>query len=140
MYNSVVEDYFTGFKLHCKGWKSVFCNPPRPAFLGTATTKLNDTLLQGARWSCGVLQVALSRFSPLIYGLLSRMSLLQTMCYAYLSLQPLYSLPIWCLATIPQLCLLNAIPLYPKVSSLKEILSFRQIGFLRVSEFNFSLS
>ncbi|XVF62935.1 hypothetical protein PTKIN_Ptkin09bG0048800 [Pterospermum kingtungense] len=116
LYNSVVEDYFTGFNLHRKGWKSVFYNPPRPAFLGTATTKLNDTLLQGARWNCGVLQVALSRFSPLIYGLSSRMSLLQTMCYAYLSLQPLYSLPIWCLATIPQLCLLNAIPLYPKVS------------------------
>ncbi|XP_017975687.1 PREDICTED: cellulose synthase-like protein G2 isoform X4 [Theobroma cacao] len=115
LYNSVVEDYLTGFILHCKGWNSLFCDPPRPAFLGTATTKLNDTLLQGARWNCGVLQVALSRFSPLIYGL-SRMSLLQTMCYAHLSLQPLYSLPMWCLATIPQLCLLNAIPLYPKVS------------------------
>ncbi|XP_022723147.1 cellulose synthase-like protein G2 isoform X1 [Durio zibethinus] len=117
LYNSVVEDYFTGLNLHCKGWKSVFCNPPRPAFLGTATTKLNDTLLQGARWNCGVFQVTLSRFSPLIYGLISRMSLLQTTCYAYLSLQPLYSLPMWCLATIPQLCLLNAIPLYPKVSN-----------------------
>ncbi|XVE81781.1 hypothetical protein DITRI_Ditri15bG0093500 [Diplodiscus trichospermus] len=116
LYNSVVEDYLTGFSLHCKGWKSLFYNPPRPAFLGTATTKLNDTLLQGARWNCGVLQVALSRLSPLVYGLMSRMSLLQTMCYAYLSLQPLYCLPMWCLATVPQLCLLNAIPLYPKVS------------------------
>ncbi|KAK4857331.1 hypothetical protein QYF36_026982 [Acer negundo] len=46
LYNSMVEDYFTGFLWHCKGWNSVLCNPSRPAFLGTATTKLNDTLVQ----------------------------------------------------------------------------------------------
>lgn len=113
---SLLEDYFTGFNLHCEGWKSIFCNPPRPAFLGTATTKLNDTLLQGSRWNCGALQVTFSRFCPLIYGLKSRMSLLQRMCYVYLSLQPFYFFPMWCLATIPQLCFLYGIPLYPKVS------------------------
>ncbi|XP_052881927.1 cellulose synthase A catalytic subunit 7 [UDP-forming]-like isoform X2 [Gossypium arboreum] len=117
LYMSLLEDYFTGFNLHCEGWKSIFCNPPSPAFLGTATTKLNDTLLQGSRWNCGALQVTFSRFSPLIYGLKSRMSLLQRMCYVYLSLQPFYFFPIWCLATIPQLCLLHGIPLYPKVSN-----------------------
>ncbi|KAJ0092161.1 hypothetical protein Patl1_25190 [Pistacia atlantica] len=116
LYNSMLEDYFTGFILHCKGWNSVFCNPSRPAFLGTATTKLNDTLVQGARWNCGLLEVTFSKFCPLVYGL-SRMSVLQTMCYAYYSLQPLYSLPLWCFATLPQLCLLNGIPLYPKASS-----------------------
>ncbi|KAK8988090.1 hypothetical protein V6N11_065689 [Hibiscus sabdariffa] len=117
VYNSVIEDYLTGFTLHSKGWKSVFYNPPRPAFLGTATTKLNDTLLQGARWNCGVLQVTFSRLCPLVHRLTSRMSLLQRMCYVYLSFQPLYFFPMWCLATIPQLCLLHAIPLYPKASS-----------------------
>ncbi|KAJ0034364.1 hypothetical protein Pint_24635 [Pistacia integerrima] len=116
LYNSMLEDYFTGFILHCKGWNSVFCNPSRPAFLGTATTKLNDTLVQGTRWNCGLLEVTFSKFCPLVYGL-SRMSVLQTMCYAYYSLQPLYSLPLWCFATLPQLCLLNGIPLYPKASS-----------------------
>ncbi|KAK8623770.1 hypothetical protein V6N13_065133 [Hibiscus sabdariffa] len=100
-----------------KGWKSVFYNPPRPAFLGTATTKLNDTLLQGARWNCGALQVTFSRLCPLFHRLTSKMSLLQRMCYVYLSFQPLYFFPMWCLATIPQLCLLHAIPLYPKASS-----------------------
>ncbi|KAK9003348.1 hypothetical protein V6N11_060912 [Hibiscus sabdariffa] len=117
LYNSVIEDYLTGFTLHSKGWKSVFYNPPRPAFLGTATTKLNDTLLQGARWNCGALQVTFSRLCPLFHRLTSKMSLLQRMCYVYLSFQPLYFFPMWCLATIPQLCLLHAIPLYPKASS-----------------------
>ncbi|XP_059632394.1 cellulose synthase-like protein G2 [Cornus florida] len=115
-YKSVVEDYFTGFILHCKGWNSVYCNPSRPAFLGCATTNLNDSLIQTTRWNSGLLDVGFSRFCPLIYGL-SRISILESMCYGYFALQPLYCLPLWCLATIPQLCLLNGIPIYPKVSS-----------------------
>lgn len=102
MFNSMVEDYFTGFILHCKGWKSILCNPSRPAFLGSATTNLNDALVQGTRWNCGLLEVTFSKFCPPFCGL-SRMSLLQTMCYGYFSFQPLHSLPLWCLATVPQL-------------------------------------
>ncbi|XP_060187240.1 cellulose synthase-like protein G2 isoform X3 [Lycium barbarum] len=117
MYRSVVEDYFTSFILHCKGWKSVFYNPTRPAFLGSATTNLNDTLVQGTRWSSGLTEVLFSRFCPLIYGLKSRIPLVECMCYAYLATQALYCFPAWFLAIIPQLCLLNGIPIYPKVSS-----------------------
>ncbi|XP_057959825.1 cellulose synthase-like protein G2 isoform X2 [Malania oleifera] len=116
LYNSVVEDYFTGFILHCKGWTSLFCNPSRPAFLGSATTNLNDLLVQGTRWNTGVLEVGLSKFCPLIYGP-SKISILETMCYASYAFQPLYFLPLWCLSIIPQLNLLNGIPIYPKVSS-----------------------
>lgn len=114
LYHSVVEDYFTGFILHCKGKTSVFCNPSKPAFLGSSTTNLNDLLVQGTRWNSGLFEVTLSKFCPFIYGL-SRMPLLQTMCYGYLAFQPLYFLPLWCLATLPQLCLLNGIPIYPQV-------------------------
>lgn len=117
LYKSLIEDYFTGFILHCKGWKSVYCNPSRSAFLGSATSNLNDTLVQGTRWNCGLLEVTFSKFSPPLYGLILRMPLLQTMCYSYYALQPFYSLPLWCLATVPQLCLINGISLYPKVSS-----------------------
>ncbi|XP_050218118.1 cellulose synthase-like protein G3 [Mercurialis annua] len=116
LYESVVEDFFTGMILHCRGWNSVLCNPSRAAFAGTATTNLNDTLIQNTRWQSGLMEVTISRFCPFIYGI-SRMSLLQTMCYGCLALQPLYSFPLWCLATLPQLCLFNDIPIYPKVSS-----------------------
>ncbi|XP_027348343.1 cellulose synthase-like protein G2 [Abrus precatorius] len=115
LYDSVVEDYLTGFILHCNGWTSVFCEPSRPQFLGTATTNLNDVLIQGTRWYGGLFENGINRFCPLIYGP-SRMPLLQSLCFAWLTYFPLYSLPLWCLATIPQLCLLNGIPLYPKVS------------------------
>ncbi|KAE9453046.1 hypothetical protein C3L33_15045, partial [Rhododendron williamsianum] len=115
LYLSVVEDYFTGLvNLHCKGWKSVYCDPVRPAFLGAGTTNLNDVLVQSTRWSSGLVEVALSRFCPLIYGP-KKMSALQTLCYGELAFFPFYFLPLWCFATIPQLCLLNGIAVYPEV-------------------------
>ncbi|GKV42297.1 hypothetical protein SLEP1_g49711 [Rubroshorea leprosula] len=118
LYHSLVEDVFTGFTLHCKGWRSVYLNPRRPQFLGTGITSLNDRLVQGTRWAAGCAEICFSRFSPLIYGPQQRMSLLQTMGYAEVTFIPLlYSTSVWCFATIPQLCLLNGIPLYPEVSS-----------------------
>ncbi|KAM3708172.1 hypothetical protein ACJW31_02G077200 [Castanea mollissima] len=116
LYNSVLEDYFTGFTLHCKGWISVYCDPLRPQFLGSGTTNLNDFLIQGMRWSSGLVEVSFSKFCPLIYGP-TRMSIFESLCYAQLAFHPIsYFLSLWCFATIPQLCLLNDIPLYPKVS------------------------
>ncbi|KAF2284326.1 hypothetical protein GH714_020513 [Hevea brasiliensis] len=32
IYGSVTEDILTGFKMHCHGWRSVYCIPKRPAF------------------------------------------------------------------------------------------------------------
>ncbi|KAL5781828.1 hypothetical protein ACOSP7_006857 [Xanthoceras sorbifolium] len=116
-YHSLVEDYFTGLRLHCQGWKSTYIFPQRPQFLGTSTTNLNDVLIQTSRWSCGLVEVSMSKFFPLIYGSL-RMSILQSMGYTELAFFPFYCFPLWCFATIPQLCLLNGIPLYPQVSSL----------------------
>ncbi|KAF8392244.1 hypothetical protein HHK36_022586 [Tetracentron sinense] len=116
MYHSVVEDYTTGFHLHCKGWTSVYCHPSKPSFLGSSPINLNDTIVQNKRWGSGLLQVGFSRFCPLTYGLL-RMPILQCMCYGYVALLPLSSFPILCYGIIPQLCLLNGISLYPKVSN-----------------------
>ncbi|KAK6121545.1 hypothetical protein DH2020_044713 [Rehmannia glutinosa] len=45
-----------------------------------------------------------------------KMSTLQCMCYAALSFDPIYVVPFYGLAIIPQICLLHGIPLYPKVS------------------------
>ncbi|KAH9764523.1 cellulose synthase-like protein G3 [Citrus sinensis] len=104
-------------QLHCKGWRSVYLNPERPQFLGTSTTNLNDSLVQGTRWSSGLVQVAISKYCPLIYGP-PRMSLLESMAYADLGMFPLLNcLPLWCFATVPQLCVLHGIPLYPEVLS-----------------------
>ncbi|KAI8010356.1 Cellulose synthase-like protein G2 [Camellia lanceoleosa] len=121
LYFSVVEDYFTGFiNLHGKGWISVYCDPARPAFLGSGTTNLSDVLVQSTRWSSGLVEVAISRFCPLLHAPKQKekqMSVLERMCHAELAFFPFYFIPLWCFATIPQLYLLNGIPLYPEVSS-----------------------
>ncbi|KAI3469713.1 hypothetical protein Pfo_026376 [Paulownia fortunei] len=114
-YFTVVEDSITSLVLHCKGWISVFIDPARPCYLGASPTNLNDVLVQQTRWSFGLMQISLSRFSPLIYGPL-RMSILQSMCYGALTLDSLYAVAFHGLAIIPQICLLYGIPLYPKVS------------------------
>ncbi|RVX21746.1 Cellulose synthase-like protein G2 [Vitis vinifera] len=82
--HSVLEDYFTDSFCICK--------------------------VEDGTWTASV---TFSRFCPPIYGLL-RMSFLESMCYAHLALNPFSSFCLWCLATIPQLCLLNGIPIYPK--------------------------
>ncbi|KAL5716495.1 cellulose synthase (UDP-forming) [Ranunculus cassubicifolius] len=46
IYGSVTEDILTGFKMHCRGWRSIYCMPVRPAFKGSAPINLSDRLHQ----------------------------------------------------------------------------------------------
>ncbi|KAK9085744.1 hypothetical protein Sjap_026155 [Stephania japonica] len=46
IYGSVTEDILTGFKMHCRGWRSIYCVPLRPAFKGSAPINLSDRLHQ----------------------------------------------------------------------------------------------
>ncbi|KAL0383650.1 UNVERIFIED_CONTAM: Cellulose synthase A catalytic subunit [UDP-forming] [Sesamum calycinum] len=44
MEDGVTEDILTGFKMHCRGWRSVYCSPKRAAFKGSAPINLSDRL------------------------------------------------------------------------------------------------
>ncbi|XP_052209376.1 cellulose synthase-like protein G3 isoform X2 [Diospyros lotus] len=114
-YGSLVEDYYTGFRLHCEGWKSAFCNPRRPAFLGEAPITLVDALNQTKRWDVGLLEVTISKYSPITFGVKS-MGLLMGLCYANYAFWPFLSIPITIYGIFPQLTLLNGISIFPKVS------------------------
>lgn len=113
IYGCPVEDVITGLSIQCRGWKSVYCNPTRKAFLGLAPTTLPQTLVQHKRWSEGDFQILISKFSPALYG--HRISLGLQLGYC------IYCL--WapnCLATIfysilPSLHLLRGISLFPQV-------------------------
>ena len=72
-------------------------------------------MVQLMKWSSNLLQVGLSKFNPLKYGV-SRMSVLQSMCYGYFTFSSLASVALLIYDTVPQVCLLNGIPLYPKVN------------------------
>ncbi|KAI3836346.1 hypothetical protein MKW92_028370 [Papaver armeniacum] len=109
------ESTFTGYLLHCKGWTSVYCFSSKPSFLGCTTMNMKDAMVQTMKWCSGLFQVGVSTFSPLTYGM-SRMSPLQSMCYAYFTLHPLYGVSFLIYGLIPQLYLVKGVPLFPKVS------------------------
>lgn len=67
LYGCPVEDVITGLSIQCRGWKSVYFNPLRNAFLGVAPNTLPDILVQHKRWSEGDLQIFFSRYSPAWY-------------------------------------------------------------------------
>ncbi|XP_043694937.1 cellulose synthase-like protein G2 [Telopea speciosissima] len=115
-YGSLVEDYFTGYQLQCEGWKSVFCNPERAAFLGDVPISLSDVLDQVKRWSVGLLEVVFSKYSTITFGIPS-MGLLMGLSYAHYSFWPIWSLPVTFYAYVPQLSLINGVSMFPEVSN-----------------------
>ncbi|KAJ7957374.1 Cellulose synthase [Quillaja saponaria] len=113
-YDCLLESTFTGYLLHCRGWTSVYLYPKRPCFLGCCPTDMKDAMIQHTKWMSEPFLVGISRFTPLLYGV-SRMSILQSMCYGYFTSTPILWFPMFLYGTLPQLCLLKGIPLFPKV-------------------------
>ncbi|KAG2409432.1 Cellulose synthase-like protein [Vigna angularis] len=63
-YGSVTEDVVIGYRMHNRGWKSVYCVTKRDAFRGTTPINLTDRLHQVLRWATGSCFLpALSLFS-----------------------------------------------------------------------------
>ncbi|KVH95318.1 Cellulose synthase [Cynara cardunculus var. scolymus] len=87
------EDIFTGFRLHCSGWKSVTCNPTRAAFLGNTPRSLHDFLSQMNRWYMGMLQIGLSKFSPITFGM-KFLNPLHALCYSHYLFRAFWSIPV----------------------------------------------
>ncbi|XP_076895896.1 cellulose synthase-like protein G3 [Bidens hawaiensis] len=114
-YGTITEDTYTSFRLHCEGWKSVLCNPKRAAFLGGSPSSLNDVLTQIKRWYMGFLEIFFNTYCPLIYGVQS-MNPLHALCYTHYTLRSFWSVPIIIYAFIPQISLLNSVPIFTKVS------------------------
>ncbi|XP_058200271.1 cellulose synthase-like protein E1 isoform X1 [Rhododendron vialii] len=115
-YGCLVEDVITGLSIQCRGWRSVYYNPERKAFLGLAPTTLLQALVQHKRWSAGDLQIFLSKHCPLVYG------------HGKIPLKLQISYCVWllwapnCLATlyyvvVPSLCIHRGLSLFPQVSS-----------------------
>ncbi|KAG2240362.1 hypothetical protein Bca52824_090852 [Brassica carinata] len=114
-YGSLVEDYCTGYSLHCEGWRSVFCSPPKTAFYGDSPKCLIDVVSQQKRWTIGLLEVAISRFSPVTYGVRST-SLLMGIGYCQYAFWAFWSIPLVIYGFLPQFALLNGVSVFPKPS------------------------
>lgn len=117
IYGSVTEDILTGFKMHCRGWRSLYCMPLRPAFKGSAPINLSDRLHQVLRWALGSVEIFLSRHCPLWYGWGGgRLKWLQRMAYINTIVYPFTSLPLIAYCSLPAICLLTGKFIIPTVS------------------------
>jgi cellulose synthase A len=121
IYGSVTEDILTGFKMHTRGWRSIYCMPKRPAFKGSAPINLSDRLHQVLRWALGSVEIMLSRHCPLWYGYNGRLKCLERLAYINTIVYPLTSLPLVAYCTLPAICLLTGKFIIPTVRTLTMI-------------------
>ncbi|XP_057422008.1 cellulose synthase A catalytic subunit 8 [UDP-forming]-like isoform X2 [Lotus japonicus] len=123
IYGSVTEDILTGFKMHSRGWRSIYCMPLRPAFKGSAPINLSDRLHQVLRWALGSIEIFLSRHCPLWYGVAGgHLKCLQRMAYINTIVYPFTSLPLIAYCTLPAICLLTGKFIIPVLSNLASVL------------------
>ncbi|XP_006647822.2 cellulose synthase-like protein E2 [Oryza brachyantha] len=115
-YGCPLEDVITGLQIQCRGWKSVYYNPERRGFLGMASTSLGQILVQYKRWTEGFLQISLSRFNPFLLGR-GKIKLGLQMGYSVCGFWALNSFPTLYYVTVPSLCFLNGISLFPERTS-----------------------
>ncbi|CAL0315927.1 unnamed protein product [Lupinus luteus] len=117
VYGIPVEDIATGLVISCRGWKSIYYNPERKAFLRVAPTTLDVALVQQKRWSEGMFQVFFSKYCPFIYGHRKINLGLQMGYCVYLLWAPM-SLPTLSYVIVSPISLLRGIPLFPQLTSL----------------------
>ncbi|CAA7409894.1 unnamed protein product [Spirodela intermedia] len=117
IYGSVTEDILTGFKMHARGWISIYCMPPRPAFKGSAPINLSDRLNQVLRWALGSIEILLSRHCPIWYGYSGRLKLLERLAYINTIVYPITSIPLLIYCVLPAICLLTNKFIIPEISN-----------------------
>ncbi|XP_065882043.1 probable cellulose synthase A catalytic subunit 3 [UDP-forming] [Euphorbia lathyris] len=121
IYGSVTEDILTGFKMHCHGWRSIYCIPDRPAFKGSAPINLSDRLHQVLRWALGSVEIFFSRHCPLWYGYGGGLKWLERLSYINATVYPLTSIPLLAYCTLPAVCLLTGKFITPELTNVASL-------------------
>ncbi|KAK7401492.1 hypothetical protein VNO78_13021 [Psophocarpus tetragonolobus] len=114
-YAILLESSVTGYLLHSRGWKSTYLYPKTPCFLGCAPTDVKDGMLQLVKWLSELLLLGVSKYSPFTYGF-SRMSILHTFTYCFITMSSQYAIVFILYGIVPQVCLLKGISVFPKVT------------------------
>ncbi|KAB2015998.1 hypothetical protein ES319_D08G065800v1 [Gossypium barbadense] len=121
IYGSVTEDILTGFKMHARGWRSIYCMPKRPAFKGSAPINLSDRLNQVLRWALGSVEILFSRHCPIWYGYGGRLKWLERFAYVNTTIYPVTAIPLLMYCTLPAVCLLTNKFIIPQISNIASI-------------------
>ncbi|XP_031484606.1 cellulose synthase-like protein D1 [Nymphaea colorata] len=90
IYGSVTEDVVTGYRMHNRGWRSVYCITYPDAFRGTVPINLTDRLHQVLRWATGSMEIFFSRNNALFAS--RRMKFLQRVAYLNVCVYPFTSI------------------------------------------------
>ncbi|PPD74645.1 hypothetical protein GOBAR_DD28428 [Gossypium barbadense] len=105
IYGSVTEDVVTGYRMHNRGWRSVYCVTKRDAFRGTAPINLTDRLHQVLRWATGSVEIFFSRNNALLAS--PRMKILQRIAYLNVGIYPFTSIFLIVYCFLPALSLFS---------------------------------
>ncbi|RZC69396.1 hypothetical protein C5167_032476 [Papaver somniferum] len=105
IYGSVTEDVVTGYRMHNRGWKSVYCVTKRDAFRGTAPINLTDRLHQVLRWATGSVEIFFSRNNAFLAS--PKMKFLQRIAYLNVGIYPFTSFFLIVYCFLPALSLFS---------------------------------
>ncbi|XP_028551708.1 cellulose synthase-like protein D3 [Dendrobium catenatum] len=105
IYGSVTEDVVTGYRMHNRGWRSIYCVTKRDAFRGTAPINLTDRLHQVLRWATGSVEIFFSRNNALFAG--PKLKFLQRMAYLNVGIYPFTSIFLIVYCFLPALSLFS---------------------------------
>ncbi|KAJ8771363.1 hypothetical protein K2173_026540 [Erythroxylum novogranatense] len=105
IYGSVTEDVVTGYRMHNRGWKSVYCVTKRDAFRGSAPINLTDRLHQVLRWATGSVEIFFSRNNALLAS--PKMKILQRIAYLNVGIYPFTSIFLIVYCFLPALSLFS---------------------------------
>ena len=116
MYGSTAEDILTGISIHGRGWKSIYCIPEPPPFLGCAPTTYPVSLIQQKRWATGLFEVFFTNKNPLLLTLNGKLWFRQALVYMWLCFWAARSVPEICYAVLPAYCIITNSRFLPKIS------------------------
>ncbi|OIT39979.1 putative cellulose synthase-like protein h3 [Nicotiana attenuata] len=116
LYGSATEDVLTGLFIQGKGWRSAYCTPDPPAFLGCAPSGGPAIMIQQKRWATGLFEIIFFSQSPIIGTLFGKLQLRQCMAYLYIQLWALRSIFEVCYAILPAYCLITNSSFLPKAN------------------------
>ncbi|XP_011000846.1 PREDICTED: cellulose synthase-like protein D4 [Populus euphratica] len=105
IYGSVTEDVVTGYRMHNRGWRSVYCISKRDAFRGSAPINLTDRLHQVLRWATGSVEIFFSRNNAFLAS--GRLKLLQRFAYLNVGIYPFTSIFLIVYCFLPALSLFS---------------------------------
>ncbi|XP_043725158.1 probable cellulose synthase A catalytic subunit 2 [UDP-forming] isoform X2 [Telopea speciosissima] len=116
IYGSQTGDILTGFKMHTRGWRSIYCMPQRSAFRGSVPINLSDRLSQVLLLALDSIEILFSRHCPIWYGYGGRLKWLERIAYINNTVYPLASVPLLIYCTLPAICLLTGKFIIPMAS------------------------